>query len=101
MSYDHSNFVIELWTSQIPDPPILRRTSFSKVRFHGMLTLVALSGCLAHYQNVSLPISTRVRDLLSRMTIHEKIGQMVQIDERTLRRSSSGSSRVPLSLCSR
>jgi beta-glucosidase len=32
------------------------------------------------YLSPNLPIDTRVRDLLSRMTLDEKIGQMVQVD---------------------
>ncbi|KAJ4972637.1 hypothetical protein NE237_005811 [Protea cynaroides] len=34
----------------------------------------------APYKDPSIPIETRVSDLLSRMTIQEKIGQMAQID---------------------
>jgi len=34
------------------------------------------------YQNSSLPIDTRVRDLLARMTLPEKAGQMMQSDAR-------------------
>ncbi|KAL0410240.1 UNVERIFIED_CONTAM: hypothetical protein Slati_3613700 [Sesamum latifolium] len=32
------------------------------------------------YQDPKQPISTRVKDLLRRMTLEEKIGQMTQID---------------------
>ncbi|MDG5765994.1 glycoside hydrolase family 3 N-terminal domain-containing protein [Balneolales bacterium ANBcel1] len=32
------------------------------------------------YRNASLPVSERVEDLLSRMTLYEKIGQMTQLD---------------------
>src|SRR5690348_17778540 len=32
------------------------------------------------YLNAHLPVQTRVADLLSRMTLPEKIGQMVQIE---------------------
>jgi hypothetical protein len=32
------------------------------------------------YLNPNLPLDTRVRDLLSRMTLDEKIGQMTQAD---------------------
>ena len=36
------------------------------------------------YKNPSLPIGARVRDLLSRMTLDEKIGQMTQADRQFL-----------------
>ncbi|WP_396653433.1 glycoside hydrolase family 3 N-terminal domain-containing protein [Microbacterium sp. ARD32] len=36
----------------------------------------------APYQDASLPIPDRVADLLSRMTVPEKIGQMLQLDAR-------------------
>jgi beta-glucosidase len=36
------------------------------------------------YQNASLPIDERVRDLLSRMTLAEKVGQMGQINVQVL-----------------
>ncbi len=52
-------------------------------------TLLTLFGCLAFtafaakkktvvlpYQNASLPIEERLRDLMSRMTMEEKIGQL-------------------------
>ncbi|MCH8567930.1 MAG: glycoside hydrolase family 3 C-terminal domain-containing protein [Balneolales bacterium] len=32
------------------------------------------------YQNANLPIKTRIEDLLSRMSLYEKIGQMTQLD---------------------
>jgi hypothetical protein len=32
------------------------------------------------YQDPTLPVSQRVEDLLGRMTIYEKIGQMTQLD---------------------
>lgn len=32
------------------------------------------------YKDPKQPVATRVKDLLSRMTLEEKIGQMVQID---------------------
>lgn len=32
------------------------------------------------YKDPKEPVATRVKDLLSRMTLEEKIGQMVQID---------------------
>ena len=34
------------------------------------------------YQDPSLPTANRVRDLLSRMTLEEKVGQMLQLDAR-------------------
>ena len=34
----------------------------------------------APYKKASLPIDTRIADLLSRMTLEEKIGQMTQIE---------------------
>lgn len=35
------------------------------------------------YKNPNEPIEARIKDLLSRMTLNEKIGQMIQI-ERTV-----------------
>ena len=32
------------------------------------------------YKDPKQPVNTRIKDLLSRMTLEEKIGQMVQID---------------------
>lgn len=40
------------------------------------------------YRNPSAPIEARIKDLLSRMTLREKIGQMTQI-ERTVATSSA------------
>ena len=37
----------------------------------------------ADYLNPSLPIAQRVGDLLGRMTLEEKVGQMMQLDART------------------
>lgn len=37
----------------------------------------------ADYLNPTLPIAQRVSDLLSRMTLEEKVGQMMQLDART------------------
>lgn len=34
----------------------------------------------APYTNPNLPVETRVKDLLGRMTLDEKIGQMIQIE---------------------
>jgi hypothetical protein len=34
----------------------------------------------APYTNPNLPVETRVQDLLGRMTVDEKIGQMIQIE---------------------
>lgn len=39
----------------------------------------------APYKKASLPIDTRIADLLSRMTLEEKIGQMTQIERGSLR----------------
>ncbi len=36
------------------------------------------------YENASLPIKARVRDLLSRMTLAEKIGQMTQAERASI-----------------
>lgn len=47
-----------------------------------MMTFVALAGCSRSgteaYKDASLPVEKRVEDLLSRMTLEEKIGQMNQ-----------------------
>lgn len=32
------------------------------------------------YKDPKQPVATRIKDLMSRMTLEEKIGQMVQID---------------------
>ncbi|WP_214484828.1 glycoside hydrolase family 3 N-terminal domain-containing protein [Bacillus sp. SM2101] len=40
------------------------------------------------YQNASAPIPDRVADLISRMTLDEKIGQMTQVDRRYLKSDS-------------
>ncbi len=34
------------------------------------------------YQDASLPVERRVEDLLGRMTLEEKVGQMCQLDGR-------------------
>src|SRR5574342_119192 len=36
------------------------------------------------YRDPSLPVATRVSDLLARMTLDEKIGQMTQVDRSAL-----------------
>ena len=55
---------------------------------HNTLTLVLLIFCLAvlgradylKYKDPKQPIGARVKDLLARMTLAEKIGQMTQIE---------------------
>ena len=37
---------------------------------------------IAPYQDPSLTTAERVRDLLGRMTVEEKVGQMLQLDAR-------------------
>jgi beta-glucosidase len=50
-----------------------------KLILPGILSLIAVQAPAAEpYQNSSLPIETRLRDLLSRMTLAEKIDQLVQ-----------------------
>lgn len=54
----------------------------------GLLTLMLWSGSNGNvegdeymkYKDPKMPVAVRVKDLLSRMTLEEKIGQMVQID---------------------
>lgn len=52
----------------------------------GLLTLwcictgMAEEGEYMKYKDQNQPVANRVQDLLSRMTLEEKIGQMVQID---------------------
>lgn len=41
---------------------------------------VLVSADSALYKDPNQPVSVRVKDLLSRMTLEEKIGQMTQID---------------------
>lgn len=43
-------------------------------------TGMAEEGEYMKYKDRSQPVAIRVQDLLSRMTLEEKIGQMVQID---------------------
>lgn len=57
-----------------------------------MLILGQLNGSLGevgsnNYKNPNQPIEARVEDLLSRMTLEEKVGQMTQIDHRYLSRN--------------
>ncbi|XP_028115134.1 lysosomal beta glucosidase-like isoform X2 [Camellia sinensis] len=40
------------------------------------------------YKNPNSPIESRIKDLLSRMTLSEKIGQITQIDRRVATRSA-------------
>jgi beta-glucosidase len=50
-----------------------------KLILPGILSLIAVQAPVAEpYQNSSLPVETRMRDLLSRMTLAEKIDQLVQ-----------------------
>ena len=37
---------------------------------------------IPNYLDVSLPVADRIADLLGRMTVEEKIGQMLQLDAR-------------------
>lgn len=41
---------------------------------------LVLNGEAQVYKDPTQPVANRVKDLLSRMTLEEKIGQMVQID---------------------
>lgn len=43
------------------------------------------------YQNPDAPIDERVEDLLSRMTVYEKIGQMTQLDISTINTTGAAS----------
>ncbi|CAN0913469.1 Beta-glucosidase BoGH3B [Linum grandiflorum] len=45
-----------------------------------LLLLMAATADSAHYKDPKQPVGTRIKDLISRMTLQEKIGQMVQID---------------------
>lgn len=42
--------------------------------------MASVSSEYVKYKNSKLSAAARVKDLLSRMTLEEKIGQMVQID---------------------
>lgn len=44
---------------------------------------MTLSTTTAPYLDPTLPVAARVQDLLSRMTVQEKVGQMLQLDART------------------
>lgn len=66
-----------------------KRSAISKLLLAGTLiagsfpahnAAAAPSGALVPYMNASLPVETRVADLLGRMTLDEKIGQMVQAE---------------------
>ncbi|CAL8167368.1 unnamed protein product [Prunus armeniaca] len=53
----------------------------------GLLLLCFCSIAIAEaeyikYKDPKQPLNTRIKDLISRMTLEEKIGQMVQIDRR-------------------
>ncbi|KAL6272063.1 hypothetical protein ACE6H2_022755 [Prunus campanulata] len=53
----------------------------------GLLLLCLCSIAIAEaeyikYKDPKQPLNTRIKDLMSRMTLEEKIGQMVQIDRR-------------------
>ena len=50
------------------------------VRLNGPATLDGRDGHGLPYQNPDLPVSDRVEDLLGRMTLAEKVGQMTQIE---------------------
>jgi len=47
-----------------------------------MDTARTTAGLLADYKDPSIPTADRVEDLLSRMTLAEKVGQMLQLDAR-------------------
>jgi beta-glucosidase len=50
---------------------------------NGMLAFCTVAACaIAQYKNPSLSIPIRIKDLISRMTLEEKIGQMACIDGR-------------------
>ena len=65
------------------------KQNMSRALFH-LLGVLWLCWCLTsigeaqieylRYKDPKQPVPTRVRDLMSRMTLEEKIGQMVQID---------------------
>ena len=42
-----------------------------------------ISGQKLPYRNPDLPVEERIDDLLSRMTLEEKVGQMMQLDARS------------------
>lgn len=44
-----------------------------------IMTMTAEAECMK-YKDPNQPLNTRINDLLSRMTLEEKIGQMTQID---------------------
>ena len=46
----------------------------------------APAAAAAPYENPKLPVSKRVDDLLSRMTLEEKVGQMTQTERARVRR---------------
>ncbi|MCI0393692.1 MAG: glycoside hydrolase family 3 C-terminal domain-containing protein [Chloroflexi bacterium] len=45
------------------------------------------AGDIPAYQNLELPVDERVEDLLSRMTLAEKIGQMTLVEKNSVRRN--------------
>ena len=56
-----------------------------------VLALGAATASAAPYQDASLPVAKRVADLLSRMTLEEKVGQMTQTERSGSTRTRRGS----------
>ena len=57
-----------------------------------------MEGTSCIYKNPNQPIEARVKDLLSRMTLREKIGQMTQIDRSVARPSALRDLSIGISL---
>lgn len=83
-----------------PSAPPSRRRPYRRagVAVGAVLAMLSLTTAAVHataatpeaaaaglpYQDASLPVSQRVDDLLSRMTLDEKVGQMTQVDRTAL-----------------
>jgi beta-glucosidase len=65
----------------------MKKISMFAILIVGLLIITMFSGCVGEkevglkpYQNPDLPIEKRIDDLLKRMTLEEKIGQMMQVE---------------------
>jgi len=78
------------FSSQMKQPLMIQFSVFSTLKKQLLLTLVSIMAIKAAipismnaqdvYKNPDAPVNERVEDLLSRMTLYEKIGQMTQLN---------------------
>jgi beta-glucosidase len=77
---------------------MLKKNVFHKYKVIALLVLVNISAILsgvkaqeaAAYKNKDLSVETRISDLISRMTLDEKIGQMTMLSLRDLKTNGNG-----------